>query len=144
MEIQRPIFWTPYLRWLNSQSKSQQHTPFQVIMSSSRRRQQPEPAEPPANPSAPATTRRSTCGHLGSTGTTSESTATRSNVAPTNPLTGTFASSFLSKILTPCSRHKSTTAYTTSSSAESIQYSWGCGWLSFHAWHSHTRLILTF
>ncbi|KAJ7227765.1 hypothetical protein C8J57DRAFT_1252288 [Mycena rebaudengoi] len=58
-------------------------------MSSSRRRQQPEPAEPPANPSAPATTRRSTRGHLGSTGTTSESTATRSNVAPTNPLTGT-------------------------------------------------------
>ncbi|KAJ7237141.1 hypothetical protein C8J57DRAFT_1247385 [Mycena rebaudengoi] len=57
-------------------------------MSSSRRRQQPEPAEPPANPSAPATTRRSTRGHLGSTGTTSESTATRSNVAPTNPLTG--------------------------------------------------------
>ncbi|KAJ7808513.1 hypothetical protein B0H14DRAFT_2608835 [Mycena olivaceomarginata] len=58
-------------------------------MSGSRRRQQPEPAEPPANPSAPAPTRRSTRGHLGSTGTTSEFTITRSNVPPTNPLTGT-------------------------------------------------------
>ncbi|KAJ7367486.1 hypothetical protein DFH08DRAFT_795651 [Mycena albidolilacea] len=58
-------------------------------MSGSRRRQQPEPAEPPANPSAPAPTRRSTRGHLGSTDTTSEFTITRSNVPPTNPLTGT-------------------------------------------------------
>ncbi|KAF8170460.1 hypothetical protein K438DRAFT_211324 [Mycena galopus ATCC 62051] len=91
-------------------------------MSNSRRRQQPEHAEPPANPSAPAATRRSTRGHLGSAGTTSESPVTQSNVAPTNPLTGTFGSTFLSKILTPQRRHKSTTTYTTSSSAESIQY----------------------
>ncbi|KAF8132699.1 hypothetical protein K438DRAFT_1787847 [Mycena galopus ATCC 62051] len=58
-------------------------------MSTSRLRQQPEAAEPPANPSAPATTRRSTRGHQGSAGSTSESTVTRSNVPPTNPLTGT-------------------------------------------------------